>query len=91
MPNWVKNCITLEGDEKRIAEMKEAIKADEIGLGTVDFNKLIPMPKELEIVCGSSTNKGLQAYKELSEIYQFGVVRTKEELLNIPKKVKRRV
>ena len=86
MPNWVTNYIELEGDEKRIAEMKEAIKKDDYGLGTMDFNKIIPMPKELDIVCGSSTDKGLKAYKELAEIYQFGVVRTKEELLNIPEK-----
>ena len=38
MPNWVTNYIELEGDEKRIAEMKEAIKKDDYGLGTVDFN-----------------------------------------------------
>ena len=84
MPNWVTNYIELEGDEKRIAELKEAIKKDDYSLGTVDFNKIISMPKELDIVCGSSTDKGLKAYKELAEIYQFGVVRTKEELLNIP-------
>ena len=58
MPNWVTNFIELEGDEKRIAEMKESIKKDDFGLGTIDFNKLIPMPKELDIVAGSSTDKG---------------------------------
>lgn len=84
MPNWVTNYIEFEGDEKRIAEMKEAIKYEEHGLGTIDFNKLIPMPKELEIICGSSTTKGLEAYKLFVDIYQFGVKRTKEELLNIP-------
>ena len=26
MPNWVTNFIELEGDEKRIAEMKKSIK-----------------------------------------------------------------
>ena len=28
MPNWVTNFIELEGDEKRIAEMKESIKKE---------------------------------------------------------------
>ena len=72
------------GFETVVIIIKEAIKKDDYGLGTVDFNKIIPMPKELDIVCGSSTDRGLKAYKELAEIYQFGVVRTKEELLNIP-------
>ena len=84
MPNWVTNFIELEGDEKRIDELKETIKNDEYGVGTVDFNKIIPMPKELDILCGSSTDRGLKAYKEMVEIYQLGVKRTKEELLNIP-------
>ena len=84
MPNWVTNFIELEGDEKRIAELREAVKYDDGGVGTVDFNKIIPMPKELDIICGSSTDKGLKAYKEFAEIYQLGVVRTKKELLNIP-------
>ena len=86
MPNWVTNFIELEGDEKRIAEMKESIKKDDFGLGTIDFNKLIPMPKELDIVAGSSTDKGLKAYSLFAEIYQLGTKRTKEELLNIPEK-----
>ena len=76
----------LKGDEKRIAEMKESIKKDDFGLGTIDFNKLIPMPKELDIVAGSSTDKGLKAYSLFAEIYQLGTKRTKEELLNIPEK-----
>lgn len=41
MPNHVENIITLKGDEKRIREMLEAIKNDDFGLGTLDFNKII--------------------------------------------------
>lgn len=85
MPNWVTNFIRLEGDEKRIRELKERIKDDEYGLGTIDFNKLIPMPKSLNIESGSRTTLGLKAYKLFAELYQLGVKRTKEELLNIPK------
>lgn len=86
MPNWVTNFIELEGDEKRIAELKSAVRKEEHSTGTVDFNKIIPMPKELDIVAGSSTDKGLKAYSLFAEIYQLGTKRTKEELLNIPEK-----
>ncbi len=49
MPNNVKNVITLKGDEQKIREMLEAIQNDECGLATVDFNKIIPMPKSLRV------------------------------------------
>ena len=47
MPNHVTNIITYEGDRKQIAEMLEAIKNNEFGIGTVDFQKIIPMPDDI--------------------------------------------
>lgn len=47
MPNHVTNIITYDGDRKQIAEMLEAIKNDELGFGTVDFQKIIPMPDDI--------------------------------------------
>ena len=47
MPNHVTNIITYEGDRKQIAEMLEVIKNDELGIGTVDFQKIIPMPDDI--------------------------------------------
>ena len=70
MPNHVENIITLKGDEKRIREMLEAIKNDDFGLGTLDFNKIIPMPNSLNIEAGSRTDKGLKAYRDLL-MYMF--------------------
>lgn len=64
MPNHVENIITLKGDEQQIREMLEAIKNDDYGLGTVDFNKIVPMPESLNIEAGSRTDKGLKLYKE---------------------------
>lgn len=64
MPNHVENIITLKGDEKKIREMLETIQSDDYGLGTVDFNKIIPMPKSLNIESGSKTDRGLKRYKE---------------------------
>lgn len=58
MPNHVQNIITLKGDEKKIREMLEAIKNDDYGLGTVDFNKVIPMPESCDWYEWSISNWG---------------------------------
>lgn len=49
MPNHVTNRITFEGKEERILAMLEAVKSDKYGRGSIDFNKLIPRPSELDI------------------------------------------
>lgn len=47
MPNHVTNVIALNGDRKQICELLERIKNDEYGVGTVDFQKILPMPDEV--------------------------------------------
>jgi len=47
MPNHITNLIKLDGDRKQIAEMLERIKNDELGIGTVSFEKIIPMPEDI--------------------------------------------
>lgn len=68
MPNHVENIITLKGDEKKIREMLEAIKNDDYGLGTVDFNKIIPMPESLNIEAGNRTDRGLKANSDFIDV-----------------------
>ena len=41
---YVINVVNLIGDKTRIFEMLEEIKRDELGVGSVDFNKVIPIP-----------------------------------------------
>lgn len=48
MPNHVTNVIKLNGDRKRIRELLEQIQNDELGLGTMDFNKIIPIPENID-------------------------------------------
>lgn len=67
MPNWVQNNITFIGDAAEIKKMLEAIKDDEIGFGSIDFNKIISMPELLNIECGSRTDKGIEMVKEFLE------------------------
>ena len=86
MPNHVENRIEYSGDARQIRTMLESIKTDEYGIGTVDFNKIIPMPESLNIEAGSKTNRGLKAYKEFIDMYTFGRFAEEAEkaLENIP-------
>jgi len=47
MPNHVCNLVEFEGDRDTIINVLEKIKIDEVGIGTIDFNKLIPQPSDL--------------------------------------------
>ena len=69
MPNHVVNHISLRGDPAQIREMLEAIKSDELGIGSVDFNKIISMPESLNIEAGSRTDRGLKAYRDFIDVY----------------------
>lgn len=50
MPNWVKNIVTVSEDTMN--KIKEKYFTD----GVLEFNKVIPMPKTLELTDGSITN-----------------------------------
>lgn len=72
MPNYVETSISFEGDENQVKELFEKVKVDELGLGTIDFSKVIPMPEDVVIECGSRTDKGLKAYNEFIKQYSNG-------------------
>lgn len=86
MPNHVTNIIEIKGDPARVKALFEAIKSDEFGLGSIDFNKLIPMPPELDIEEGSQTKQGLKAYNDFIEVYTFNGKKENFDLSNIPEK-----
>jgi hypothetical protein len=44
MPNHVTNVISFSGDKSRISVMLKEIQNNEHGIGSVDFEKIIPMP-----------------------------------------------
>ena len=86
IPNHIKNIIHLQGDKQRIHEIMETIKNDEYGIGSVDFNKIIPMPESLDITAGSPTTNGLKLYQEFIKGY-IADKNTKESMMafeNIP-------
>lgn len=49
MPNHITNIITFSEETlpDRIREILEAIKNDDVGIGSIDFNKIIPMPEHI--------------------------------------------
>lgn len=47
MPNHVTNQIKLYGETSEVQRLMEAVKNDEYGIGTIDFEKIIPMPDNI--------------------------------------------
>lgn len=68
MPNHVINRLEFECPEERLKEILSAIcyddssEAEQTGIGTIDFNKITPMPPSLDIESGSSTDRGINLY-----------------------------
>lgn len=84
MPNHVTNNIYLKGDSDRIRELLEAIKNDEYGTGSIDFNKIIPMPESLDITSGSETVRCHKIYKDFLDVYTLMDTREGLDLMSIP-------
>ena len=83
MPNHIINIIRLTGDREKISELLESVKDNRIGIGSLDFNKVIPMPESLQIETSSSMERGLKAYKEFVDICTFDGANKDMDLLNI--------
>lgn len=66
MPNCVRTRLTFNGEKNRVAEIKELVKTtgkDDEGMeytNEFDFNKVVPMPEELDIVSSSSGECGMR-------------------------------
>ena len=84
MPNHVTNIIRLSGDSEKIAQMLEEIKYDDVGLGSIDFNKIIPMPEDLNIEESSVMIRGYDQYKQFIDVYTLFGTQNTDNLLNIP-------
>ena len=59
MPNHITNILKFKGDSEQVHAMLDKIKSDELGFGSIDFNKIIPMPESLNIEAGSRTDEAL--------------------------------
>ena len=47
MPNHITTRIKITGDPEAVKRVLNKIKKDEFGMGTIDFEKIIPMPKNI--------------------------------------------
>ena len=56
MPNWVQNNLKFDASDEEMQNILEVIKNDEKGIGSIDFNKITPMPEALNIEYGSNTD-----------------------------------
>lgn len=59
MPNYVKNILSFDCDPVQVDRLFSTIQGEN---GPMDFDKLIPMPSELEIESGSRTAAGFKKY-----------------------------
>lgn len=84
MPNHVTNIIKFNGSPERVKEIFELITNEKVGVGSIDFNKIIPMPESLDIESGSRTTKGLKAYRDFVDVLTFDGANKDVDLLNIP-------
>lgn len=50
MPNWVLNKVQFNGNEEDVKKLREFVKSEET---VFDFDKIVPMPEELNITSGS--------------------------------------
>ena len=66
MPNWVRTRLTFNGEQSRIDELKAFVKSEtkdesgELHTNLFDFNKVVPMPEELNIVSGCFGEWGMR-------------------------------
>lgn len=63
MPNNVTNRLEINADNEKLQEIMNFLKGEPDEVGTpcyIDFNKIIPMPKELKIEASSSGDNGSQ-------------------------------
>lgn len=81
MPNHVMNRVTFDCSEERLKEILSAICYDEnadgadiTGPGTIDFNKITPMPPSLDIESGSRTIDSVSLYLTSlnPDVHHFG-------------------
>ena len=84
MPNHVMNIVRFSGDRDAIRRMREAIQNPEYGIGSIDFNRIIPMPPSLDMEESSCTRAGLRAYQDFIEVYTLGGTINADRLSDIP-------
>ena len=88
MPDHVTNQIMVKNDDAdhtKLLELAIFLKPEKGKLGDIDFNKLLPMPEELNIEACSIGENGLKLYSQFMKeslslaFSNLGTQRSKEE------------
>ena len=61
MPNHITNILTIKGEQSEIEKCLKAISSEENEI--IDFNKIVPRPKSLDITSGSSVDNAMAIIK----------------------------
>lgn len=63
MPNHITNKLKINGSKELVKEIKDYLKTEyDEGIIGIDFNKIIPMPKSLDITSGSIEDRALSLF-----------------------------
>ena len=63
MANNITNIVTINADENLVREILTEIKDDEFGMGSIDFNKVIPLSERMNISNTPDAQKALAFYR----------------------------
>lgn len=88
MPNWVTNKLTITGPNSAEV-MKSLVTLNEEKEYQFDFNKITPMPEELNIISGSVTQRAIDIYLSFlnPDNKNIGVENSDYELFNKQKQL----
>lgn len=86
MPNHVTNILTIKGNMEEVTSVFNKIKIDKEEVGTIDFNKIIPMPESLNLTSGSITEEtmfwALSKMPDKECAKYFNLLRSSKDILN---------
>ena len=68
MANEVYNEIRMQGEEETILRVLREVQNDYLGLGSIDFNKLIPVPEELRSGNEAEISAGRVIYRKFQKV-----------------------
>ena len=60
MPNYVATEIRVKGDKEKLDQLVEAVSSNDGEYRAFDFNKIVPMPEELNISYCNSGDWGMR-------------------------------
>ena len=60
MPNYVATEIRVKGDKEKLDQLVETVSSNDGEYRAFDFNKIVPMPEELNISSGTSGEWGMR-------------------------------